>query len=131
MNKELIDSAIAEGFNSMLDEQYAFIDENFGDKFWLFWMSELQQYFRNTYNYHIEITVDFYKDGINYNWQVMIYDKEDDRCTSKASTGMYGDNHEYPSYEIALEHALLKSFARLKDPHEDDLMYQLQNNTNK
>ena len=39
----------------------------------------------------------FYKDGINQEWQILIYDKTEKYLYGKQSTASYGDNHEYPT----------------------------------
>lgn len=69
-------------------------------------------------NIHISIHPEFYKDGINWNWQVLEYDPngEEDPLTHRysytthRSTGMYGDNGEYPkrmdAVRAAIEEAL-------------------------
>jgi len=51
---------------------------------------------------HIDITPEFYKDGINWNFQVWEYDPNGYKCTSDRSSGMYGDNHEYPTRKDAI-----------------------------
>ncbi len=69
-------------------------------------------------NIHISIHPEFYKDGINWNWQVFEYDsngKEDPisnrySYTTNRSTPMYGDNGEYPTRILALEAAILEAF---------------------
>lgn len=72
--------------------------------------SLLQKWLRETYNIHIEITVDFYKTGINYNWQLKTYDPTDIICSNKnKSSGVYCDNGEYKTYELALEAALYRA----------------------
>ena len=67
-------------------------------------------------NYHLYITInqEFYETGINYLWQIFEYDPQIknaryiDHITDN-STGLYGDNHEYPTYEEALIDAVLKA----------------------
>jgi len=66
----------------------------------------LQKWLRETHNIHCNISVEFYKTGINYLWQVLIYDPTDNMCVSPKSSGLYGDNGEYESYEDALEKCL-------------------------
>lgn len=78
--------------------------------------ASLQNWLREKHNIFVQITVDFYRNGINYLWQVLIYDKEDtagDYC-SKDSSGLYGDDGEYPTYEKALESGLKKALKRIK-----------------
>lgn len=47
------------------------------------------------------ITPEFYQDGINWNWQVLWY-VSNDRKDFQSGTFYYGDNNEYPSYDIAI-----------------------------
>ena len=75
-------------------------------------LSLAQKWLREVYNIHIVISVDFYKDGINYLWQVFKYD-----VTKKYNcegTGVYGDNGEYPIYEQCLEAAIQESLKLIK-----------------
>jgi hypothetical protein len=58
---------------------------------------------------HINITPEFYKNGINWNFQVWEYDPNGYKCTSDRSTGMYGDNGEYPTRLEAIIGAIEKA----------------------
>jgi len=58
---------------------------------------------------HIDITPEFYKDGINWNFQVFEYAPDFFMCTSDRSTMMYGDNHEYPTRRDAIIGAIKKA----------------------
>jgi len=51
---------------------------------------------------HIDITPEFYKDGINWNFQVFEYAPDFFNCTSNRSSMMCGDNHEYPTRKDAI-----------------------------
>ena len=75
--------------------------------------SLLQRWLRETHNIFIEITYEFYPDGINYNFQVLTYDSKEkiDYINNDKSTGIYGDNGEYNTYELALEAALQKALS--------------------
>jgi hypothetical protein len=68
--------------------------------------SLLQKWLREEHNCYIEITYDFYTTGVNFNYQVWFYSPIDIECVSDKSTGMYGDNAEYQTYEQALEYGL-------------------------
>lgn len=69
-------------------------------------------------NIHISIHPEFYKDGINWNWQVFEYDPNGKKdpissrysYTTNRSTMLYGDNGEYPkrmdAVKAAIEEAL-------------------------
>lgn len=76
-----------------------------------------QRMLRERYHLHIVITPDFYKDGINYNWQILEYNPnvDNDDYYGKNTTGQYGDNGEYDSYEKALEAAVEKGWEIAKD----------------
>jgi len=71
--------------------------------------SLLQKWLREVHNCYIKIVPEAYTTGINFNWQVLFYDPLDVTCWDIKSTGLYGDNGEFPTYELALEAALLKS----------------------
>ncbi len=53
------------------------------------------------FNLFINIYTEFYKDGINFIWQVFEYDINEDRCIGKKSSMSYGDNGEYKTREEA------------------------------
>ena len=55
---------------------------------------------------HIQITPEFYQDGINWNFQVWEYDSKAYDCVSDRSSMMYGDNHEYPTRIDAINGAI-------------------------
>ena len=64
----------------------------------------LRNWLREVHNLHVVITPEFYRDGINYNYQVLEYDpKGKDGCVGERSSMMYGDNHEYPQEHLAIE----------------------------
>ena len=78
--------------------------------------SFLQKWLRDKHNIYVTITQDFYTTGINFLCQVLIYDPTDDyNCTHKLSSGLYGDNHEFPTYEDALEFGLKLGFNKLDE----------------
>lgn len=64
-----------------------------------------QKKLREEYDLYVIVTVEAYRTGINYLVQVFEYDKNavDYDCWSNNSTGMYGDNSEFDTYEDALE----------------------------
>jgi len=107
MKEQLLNLARDKGFNSIFS-----VGIHVNELGWLFWLVELQKWLREVYNIHIVISVDFYKDGINYLWQVFKYD-----VTKKYNcegTGIYGDNGEYPIYEQCLEAAIQESLKLIK-----------------
>jgi hypothetical protein len=79
--------------------------------------SLLQKWLREKHNCYIQISEDFYKNGINHLVQVLFYDKKGsngyDYICDKKSTGMWGDNHEFPTYEEALEFGLQKALEKI------------------
>lgn len=71
--------------------------------------SLLQKWLREVHQAHIDIIPEFYHTGINYNWCVRFYSVMEADCMDSRSTGLYGDNGEYPTYELALEAGLQKA----------------------
>lgn len=64
------------------------------------------RWLREVHGIHVVITEEAYTNGINYLWQVLIYNPLSVDCWDNKSTGMYGDNGEYKTYEEALEAGL-------------------------
>lgn len=82
--------------------------------------------------YYIDITPEFYKDGINWNWQIFWYlpkEKQIEETEFESSEGtiqlsnydrfvegtiMYGDNNEYPTRPLAINAAIEKAIEILK-----------------
>lgn len=62
-----------------------------------------QKELREKYDLHVIVTVEAYRTGINYLVQVFEYEKNAIDCWSDNTTGMYGDNAEFKTYEEALE----------------------------
>lgn len=84
--------------------------------------AHLQKWLRDTFNCHVRIVEEFYVIGINFNVQVLFYDPtcgNSDLLTNK-TTGLYGDNAEFPTYEKALEFGLRLALLRLLDKGEDE-----------
>ena len=77
-------------------------------------LSLAQKWLREVHNCHIHIVPEPHSSGINYNWQVLIYNPNDETCWDKKSTGLYGDNGEYPTYEDALEAGIEMSLKLIK-----------------
>ncbi len=68
--------------------------------------SQAFRWFREKHGLHIHMCPEFYKDGINYCWQILWYLPKDKWTVGKYSnvhggTMLYGDNHEYPTKEEA------------------------------
>ena len=61
------------------------------------------RWLREAHGIHVVITEEAYTNGINYLWQVLIYNPLSVDCWDNKSTGMYGDNGEYKTYEEAME----------------------------
>lgn len=57
---------------------------------------------------HIDITPEFYRDGINWNWQIFWYLPKEKQTIDKfyGGTAMYGDNNEYPTRIEAVNKAI-------------------------
>ena len=74
---------------------------------------EAQKYLREKHNCYIQITYEAYKTGVNYLVQVLFYELNDDDCWSNKSTGKYGDNAEFDSFEDALSFGILEALKRI------------------
>ena len=72
------------------------------------------RWLREAHGVHVVITEEAYTNGINYLWQVLIYNPLSVDCWDNKSTGMYGDNGEYKTYEGALEAGLQKAIKLIK-----------------
>lgn len=61
------------------------------------------RWFIDKHGLHIHMCPEFYKDGINYCWQILWYLPKDKWTDSNVHGGtmFYGDNHEYPTKEEA------------------------------
>ena len=80
--------------------------------------SQVFRWFREKHGLHHTIMPEFYKDGINFNWQILWYlpkDKWTEHVISEGTmwlisegTMWYGDNGEYPSQEEAESACLIK-----------------------
>jgi hypothetical protein len=75
-----------------------------------------KQWFREEHEKSINIHAEYYRDGMNWLWQIMwvLPENEWEEHNITDGTGTYGDNHEYPTYEEALEAALLKACELIK-----------------
>jgi hypothetical protein len=61
------------------------------------------RFFREKHGLYHTICPEFYRNGINFNWQILWYlpkEKWSERTIS-GGTMWYGDNGEYPSHEEA------------------------------
>ena len=72
------------------------------------------RWLREAHGIHVVITEEAYTNGINYLWQVLIYSPLSVDCWDNKSTGMYGDNGEYKTYEGALEAGLREAIKLIK-----------------
>jgi hypothetical protein len=75
------------------------------------------RWFRKEYGLYHTIWPEFYKDGINFNWQILWYLPKDEWTKHVISdgTGQYGDNGEYPSQEEAELACLIKLIEIVKN----------------
>lgn len=74
--------------------------------------NDVINFFIDNFDLHIIITPEFYGNGINYNVQLIKYDKfliNSDYIDDSMSTGIYGDNGEYDTYNKALNFGLNKA----------------------
>ena len=73
------------------------------------------RWLREVHNIHVVITEEAYVNGINYLWQVLIYNPLSVDCWDNKSTGMHGDNGEYEIYEEDLEVGLQEAIKLMKE----------------
>ena len=78
--------------------------------------SLLQKWLRDEHDVYIQISEDFYGDGINHLVQVLIYDANESKNDyfSIKSSGQWGDNNEFKTYEDALEKGLQEALNRIE-----------------
>lgn len=74
---------------------------------------QAQKWLREKHNCYVQITYEAYKTGVNYLVQVLFYEPNDDDCWSNKSTGKYGDNAEFDSFEDALSFGILEALKRI------------------
>jgi hypothetical protein len=79
--------------------------------------SQAFRWFREKYGFYYTIWPEFYRDGINFNWQILWYLPKDEwtKYVISDGTGQYGDNGEYPSQEEAELACLIKLIEIVKD----------------
>jgi hypothetical protein len=75
----------------------------------------IQRWILAKYNLYVEVTTEAFMDGFNYNVQVKDLElgkrkvKEEYKLFGDRSTGLYGDEHEFPTSIEALEFGLQKA----------------------
>nr|DAX08817.1 MAG TPA: hypothetical protein [Bacteriophage sp.] len=74
---------------------------------------QTQKWLREKHNCYVQITYEAYKTRVNYLVQVLFYEPNDDDCWSNKSTGKYGDNAEFDSFEDALSFGILEALKRI------------------
>lgn len=74
---------------------------------------QAQKWLRERHNCYVQITYEAYKTRVNYLVQVLFYEPNDDDCWSNKSTGKYGDNAEFESFEDALSFGILEALKRI------------------
>lgn len=74
---------------------------------------EAQKWLREKHNCYVQVTYEAYKTGVNYLVQVLFYEPNDDDCWSNKSTGKYGDNAEFDSFEDALSFGISEALKRI------------------
>lgn len=76
-------------------------------------LHQVQKWLREKHNCYVQITYEAYKTRVNYLVQVLFYEPNDDDCWSNKSTGKYGDNAEFDSFEDALSFGILEALKRI------------------
>lgn len=74
---------------------------------------QAQKWLREKHNCYVQITYEAYKTGVNNLVQVLFYEPNDNDCWSNKSTGVYGDNAEFDTYEDALNFGILEALKRI------------------
>jgi hypothetical protein len=77
---------------------------------------QAQKWLREKHNCYVQVTHEAYKTGVNNLVQVLFYDTDSEYpndCWTNDSTGMYGDNSEFNTYEDALNFGILKALERI------------------
>ena len=108
INENMDENTIMDGWSGLIGDGYTLL-------YYRPTLSSILQYLIKEYNLYITIQYSFYKTGINYLWQIFEYEPDDLDCVTNNSTGLYGDNHEYPTYESALIGAILKACEIIKN----------------
>lgn len=73
--------------------------------------------------FNIIITPEYYKEGINWNWQVRWHNLTDPEKSLTDGTGVYGDNNEYPQRQLAEDAALKRCFKLLQEREDPSPKY--------
>lgn len=102
--------AMYQDYSSINDMLYQYI---LNDKIYTPTLYQAQKWLRKKHNCYVQVTYEAYKTGVNYLVQVLFYEPNDDDCWSDKSTGKYGDNAEFDSFEDALSFGILKALKRI------------------
>lgn len=114
MKEQLIKLAEEKGFFqdfTAMQISYGHLDIDY------LWMCELQKWLRDKHNIDIIFEPERYKNGINYCVQAQCFDliNGDSKLNFIINaTYMFNDNHEYPTYEQALEKGLSEALKLIK-----------------
>ena len=96
------------------DQFHVISQENISSATYEFILAPLWQqafeFFRKECGFYVYNSPEFYKNGINFNWQILWYLPEEQQTKHRVNGGtyLYGDNGEYPTQESADEAAILK-----------------------
>lgn len=77
----------------------------------------LQKWLREIHNIDVVIIPERYKSGINYMIQAQKYDLEKGTLKENFTIdacGWYNDNHDWPTYELALEKGIYEALKLIK-----------------
>ena len=77
------------------------------DKSWidLAPQEDVKEWLREEHDCIVQVTAEFHVDGINWLVQVL-FNPYSVNCINRESSGLFGDNGEFSSYEEALEFGL-------------------------
>lgn len=115
MKEKLIKLAKESGFVSNIISSTPWKYSTREDDRYMMWMTSISKWLRETHDCHVYIRPEPYNTGINLNWQVLFYNSQSVTCWDDRSTGLYGDNGEYKTYESALEAGLHKALELIQE----------------
>lgn len=74
---------------------------------------EAQKWLREKYNCYVQVTHEAYIPRVNNLVQILFYDPNSIECWSDKSSGQYGDNSEFGTYQEALNFGILEALKRI------------------
>lgn len=84
------------------------------------------KWFRDKYGLYTHFVPEFYKTGINFNWQIRWHLPQNEwgpYNSIMGGTGLYGDNNEFPTQEDAEIAAIEHMISLVKKGHEKQFKF--------